>query len=486
VRRDEVPVSLEGIEEWFPEDPELRSRAQTAFYKRLALETHREYRGAMQTMPRAGLFGFNWFNALYSPGVSSVSTAIRDDPDLSFELSSRGNTVAVVSDSTRVLGDGDCGPSGGLGVMEGKAFLMKYLGGVDAVALCVDSRGPDGSSDPDRVIDFVRMAQASFGAVNLEDISQPNCYRILDELQTCGIPVWHDDAQGTACVTLAGAINALRVMGKPMAEARFALLGAGAANTAIARFLIAAGADPERIALADHTGPLHAGRADYEADPRFYRQWELCRATNPKRIGETPRIFEGADVAIALSKPGPGVLPPSWVGSMAKGCAVFACANPVPEIWPHEAKAAGAAVVATGRGDFPNQVNNSVCFPGLLKGVLLARARSVSDGMAIACAREIADYAARRGLSPDAIMPTMEDTELFAIEAGAVAERAAQEGLARRAMPRDEASALARADIEASRASYRALVESGCVRPPSQDALRRALDGALRDAGAGV
>ena len=192
--------------------PEQRSAAQTAFLKKLSELTHAHYRGKMQTLPKAGIWDFNWFNVWYTPGVSAVSTSIRDGYERSYELSNRGNLVAVVSDSTRVLGDGDCGPAGGLGVMEGKAMLMKYLGGFDALALCVNNRGEDGKPDPARLIDFVRMLAPSVGAVNLEDISQPNCYRVLDELrESCGIPVWHDDAQGTACVTLAGLLNALEL-----------------------------------------------------------------------------------------------------------------------------------------------------------------------------------------------------------------------------------------------------------------------------------
>ncbi|HAN40541.1 MAG TPA: malate dehydrogenase, partial [Candidatus Cloacimonas sp.] len=185
---------------------------QTAFLKALSLLAHRHYKGKMQSVPKAGIWGFNWFNIWYTPGVSAVSTTIRDRHQSSFELTNRGNLVAVVSDSTRVLGDGDCSPFGGMGVMEGKAMLMKYLGGCDAIALCVDNRDEDGTPNPQKLIDFVKMLQPSVGAVNLEDISQPNCYIVLDELRkSCQIPVWHDDAQGTACVTLAGVINALKL-----------------------------------------------------------------------------------------------------------------------------------------------------------------------------------------------------------------------------------------------------------------------------------
>ncbi len=227
-------LSLSDLGSYFPDDftPEQRAKAQTLFLKELAATVHKFYRGKVVTMPKAGIYGFNWFNVYYTPGVSMVSTSIRDNNDASFDLSNRGNLVAVVSDSTRVLGDGDVTPPGGLGVMEGKAFLMKYLGGVDGVALCIDSYNKEGKHDPDKIIEFVKMLQPSFGAVNLEDISQPNCFKVLDTLrEECDIPVWHDDAQGTASVTLAGLINALRVTGRELKDANIVLLGAGAANS---------------------------------------------------------------------------------------------------------------------------------------------------------------------------------------------------------------------------------------------------------------
>ncbi|MDD3877009.1 MAG: hypothetical protein PHT69_10335, partial [Bacteroidales bacterium] len=210
-------LSLSNLNTLFPEDftQEQLAKAKTIFLKRLALNAHKFYNGKMQTIPKAPVPGFNWFNVWYTPGVSVVSTEIRNNNDISYELSNRGNLVAVVSDSTRVLGDGDCTPPGGLGVMEGKAFLMKYLGGVDGIALCVDSKNENGKNDPDKIIEFVKMCQHSFGAINLEDISQPNCYKVLDVLrEVCDIPVWHDDAQGTASVTLAGLINALKLVNK--------------------------------------------------------------------------------------------------------------------------------------------------------------------------------------------------------------------------------------------------------------------------------
>jgi malate dehydrogenase (oxaloacetate-decarboxylating) len=477
-----IKLGLEDLAQAFPADfgPEERARAQTLFLKRLSVAAHEYFGGKMQTVPKCGLWGFNWFNVWYTPGVSAVSTGIRDDNDLSFALSNRGNLVAIVSDSTRVLGDGDCTPPGGLGVMEGKAFLMKYLGGVDATALCIDSRGADGRPDPARVIDFVKMAAPSFGAVNLEDISQPNCFRVLDELrEACDIPVWHDDAQGTACVTLAGLVNALKLAGKRLADARIVLLGAGASNTTIARLILADGGDPARMVLFDSKGSLHAGRSDIASDPRNYRKWELCLKTNPTRYASEGEALKGADVLVALSTPGPDTVKREWVRAMAPGAIVFACANPVPEIWPHAAKEEGAFIVATGRGDFPNQVNNSVCFPGLLKGALLVRARKVTDGMAIRCAHSIADFAERRGIGPEDVSARMDESEVFAIEAADVAEQAVKEGVARIALPRQEVYEVAKADIAASRALVDDMQRLGHIAEPPREMLDEALAWAI-------
>ena len=243
-------LELKNLEKLFPADftQDQINKGKTILLKELALDLHRYYGGKMITVPKAGVYGFNWFNIWYTPGVSKVSTTIRDNNDASFELTNRGNLVAVVSDSTRVLGDGDCTPPGGMGVMEGKAFLMKYLGGCDGVALCMNSYNDKKQHDPNKIIDFVKMAEPSFGAVNLEDISQPNCYIVLDKLrEICDIPVWHDDAQGTGCVVLSGLLNALKVAGKKLDEVRIVFLGAGAANSTSARLVLAAGADPKQV-----------------------------------------------------------------------------------------------------------------------------------------------------------------------------------------------------------------------------------------------
>lgn len=478
-----IDISLTNLDELFPGNfsQEQIAKGKTLFLKELSRTTHKFYGGKIACMPKAGVYGFNWFNVWYTPGVSAVSTSIRDDNNTSFELSNRGNLVAVVSDSTRVLGDGDCTPPGGLGVMEGKAYLMKYLGGVDAVALCVDSYNDKGEHDPDKIIDFVKMLQPSFGAVNLEDISQPNCYKVLDTLrEEADIPVWHDDAQGTGSVTLAGLINALRIVGKDIDKAKIVLYGAGASNTTIARLILQAGGDPEKMILFDSKGGLHKDREDIYADPRFYRKQELCDKTNPGKVKDMETAMTGADVLIALSKPGPNEVKQDWIRKMGTKPIVFVCANPVPEIYPYAAKEAGAYIVATGRGDFPNQVNNSLGFPGILKGSLIVRARKVTDEMAIQAAYSMANFAEKKGISPDYIMPTMDETEVFATEAADVAMEAIKNGVARIEYDWQTIYDTTLKDIKEARAILDLLMKNDFVKTPDnkmlEDALKKAID----------
>lgn len=462
-------------------DEAQKAKAKTIFLKKLAELAHKHYKGKIVTMPKAPVPGFNWFNVWYTPGVSIVSTTIRDNNDSSFELSNRGNLVAVVSDSTRVLGDGDCTPSGGLGVMEGKAFLMKYLGGIDAVALCINSRDKNGKPDPDKIIDFVKMAEPSFGAINLEDISQPNCFKVLDVLRKeCNIPVWHDDAQGTASITLAGVINALRLTNRKIGEANFVLFGAGAANTTIARLLITDGADPKRMVIFDSKGGLHTGRKDIQDDTRYYRKWELCEKTNPKKIDHIEEAMKNADVLLSVSTPGPDTVKQDWIRSMNKQSIVFTCANPIPEIYPYAAKEAGAYIVATGRGDFPNQVNNSLGFPGILKGALIVRARKITDNMAIAAAHSLADYAEKKGIHPDKIVPTMDEADVFPVEAADVAIQAIKDGVARIEYTWEQVYEMAKADIAHSRDTIHHLSENGFIGMPPQEIIDNALEYTLK------
>ncbi|MDR1123192.1 MAG: NADP-dependent malic enzyme [Elusimicrobiota bacterium] len=477
-------INLNNLEEFLPQSlpPESRAKVKTLFYKSLALKMHRFYGGKIAVMPKAGIFDINWFNVWYTPGVSAVSTAIRDNNDISFDLSNRANAVAVVSDSTRVLGDGDCTPAGGLGVMEGKAMLMKYLGGIDATALCINSRGADGKPSADKIIDFVKMCAPTFGAINLEDISQPNCYKALDVLRAaCDIPVWHDDAQGTACVTIAGLINALELAGKNIKNIKIILYGSGAANTTIAKFLILMGADAGKIIMFDSKSSLRKNREDLKNRPDAYKQWELCQITNKENLQTQEEAFKNADVLIALSKPGPDTIKPQWIKMMAAKSIVFVCANPVPEIYPESAKQAGAYIVATGRGDFPNQVNNALCFPGILKGVLLCRAKTITDSMALIAAKAIAKRARDIGINENNILPLMTDVEVYALQAAEVAQAAQKEGVARIKISYEEAYNKAKEDIFKAQNLTAELMQNGFIKTPPASLIKETLEEALKN-----
>jgi len=393
-----------------------------------AMRLHPFYRGKMQTMPKCAVRGFDDFAIWYSPGVAAPCRAIQADPELVYAYTNKANAIAIVTDGTRVLGLGDIGPEAGLPVMEGKALLFKYLGGVDAVPICL------GTKDPDELIRAVKLLEPAFGGINLEDISQPKCFRILDTLRAeMGIPVWHDDQQGTATCLLAGFLNALKVVGKPMERVRVAMVGMGAANVAGYRLLTANGVDPRAIVACDSKGTLHKGRRDVEERQQtFADKWRVCRESNGDNVvGGIAEALYGADACIAFSASGPGIIEPEWVKTMARDAIVFACANPVPEIWPWDAAEAGARIVATGRSDFPNQLNNSLVFPGLFRGALDVRARTISDEMAAAVARELARFAEERSLRDDDILPRMDDWELFPRVAVAAAMKAQEQGLAR-------------------------------------------------------
>jgi malate dehydrogenase (oxaloacetate-decarboxylating) len=391
-----------------------------------AMRLHPFYRGKIETTLKCTVHSFNDFAIWYTPGVAAPCKAIQADPELVYEYTNKWNTVLVVSDGTRVLGLGDIGPKAGLPVMEGKALLYKYLGGVDGFPIMLDTK------DPDAIINTVLMMQPGVGGVNLEDIAQPKCFYILDTLrEKADIPVWHDDQQGTATVTLAGLINALKVVGKKMNEVKITFIGSGASNVACSRLIFGWGADPSRCLMVDSKGILGKHRKDLEMRKAEYKdKWKLCNITNAEgRQGDIADAMKGADVTIALSKSGPGVLLPEWVKGMAKDAILFACANPVPEIWPWEAKEAGAAVVATGRSDFPNQVNNSLGFPGIFRGTLDVRARTITDEMCFAAAQALADHVGKN-LDDEHILPNMDDWEVFPREAAAVAMKAVEQDLA--------------------------------------------------------
>lgn len=400
-----------------------------------AMRLHPFYRGKVEVAVKSRIRDFNDFAIWYTPGVAAPCRAIAEDPELVYEHTHKWNTVAVVSDGTRVLGLGDIGPKAGLPVMEGKALLYKYLGGVDAWPIMLDTK------DPDKIIEAVMLISPGFGGVNLEDLSQPKCFRILDTLRSrAEIPVWHDDQQGTATVTLAALLNALRLVDKKLEQVEIAFVGSGASNVACARLIFSAGANPAICRVVDSTGLLHRNREDLELRKAEYvDKWHFCQTTNEQgREGGTAEALEGADVVIALSKPGPGTLLPEWIEKMADDAIVFACANPIPEIWPWEAQEAGAAIVATGRSDFPNQVNNSLGFPGIFRGTLDVRATTITDSMCFAAAEALAEMAVEQGLSRERILPTMDDWQVFPREAAAVAAKAVEEGIARKPMTYDE------------------------------------------------
>ena len=413
-----------------------------------AMKLHPFYRGKMEIAPKCCIRDFNDFAIWYTPGVADPCRAIAKDPKLVYDYTNKWNMVAIVSDGTRVLGLGDIGPKAGLPVMEGKSILFKYLGGVDAFPICL------GTKDPDEIIAAVKWLQPSFGGVNLEDIAQPKCFRILDTLRPeCEIPVWHDDQQGTATIVLAGLINALHLVGKKAQDVTVSMVGAGASNVACSRLMFAFGIKPENTYIVDTKGILNLGRKDIELrKTEFVDKWKICQKTNKEqRSGGIPEAMKGTDVCIALSKPGPDTLKKEWISSMNKDAILFTCANPIPEIWPWEAKEAGARVVATGRSDFPNQVNNSLGFPGIFRGALDVRARGITDEMCIAAANELALCAREKGLTEDYIAPTMDEWEVYPREAMAVGLKAQDVGVAGIKLTRTQLLETATAIIKRSR-----------------------------------
>jgi malate dehydrogenase (oxaloacetate-decarboxylating) len=439
---------------------ELLAKAQKPAQE--AMRLHPFYRGKMQTVPKCVVRDFNDFAIWYTPGVAEPCKAIKLDKEKVYEFTNKWNTVAVVSDGTRVLGLGDIGPEAGMPVMEGKALLFKYLGGVDAVPICLDTK------DKDEIIQAVKWLQPSFGGINLEDIANPKCFYILDTLRReMDIPVWHDDQQGTAAVTLAGLINALKIVNKKVDEIKVCLIGAGAAGIAVSRVLFTYGVKPENTIVTEIGGILHLGRKDVEKQQKeFPDLWRLCNITNPEgRTGGIPEAMLNADVCIAFSKQGPDTIKPEWLKRMAKDAVLFACANPIPEIWPWEAKEAGVKIVATGRSDFPNQVNNSIGFPGIFRGTLDVKARTITDEMCIAAAYELASCAEDHGISEDYIIPTMEEWEVFIREAVAVAVKAIEQGVAREKPSREELTKRAEKMIREARETTALLMKAELIPP---------------------
>ena len=425
-----------------------------------AMKLHSFYRGKMQTMLKCQLRNLNDFAIYYTPGVAEPCKAIQADEAKMDELTNRWNTIAVVSDCTRVLGLGDIGPKAGYPVMEGKCLIFKYLGGIDAIPICLNTK------EPGEIIQAVKWLEPSFAGINLEDISYPKCFGILDRLRKeATIPVWHDDVQGTATIMLAGLINALKIVGKKISDVRICANGAGAANTGCLRLLFAYGAEPKNVVVVDSKGILHKRRTDLEARKQTYvDKWRLCQATNPDgKSGDLTEALKDADILISYSRSGPGVIVPEQIRGMAKDAIVFAAANPIPEIWPWEAKEAGARIVGTGRSDFPNQINNSIGFPAIFRGVLDVQAKTITDEMCIAAAEALANYAQERGITDDDIVARMDEREAYIREAVAVGMKAQEQGIARLRVNADELRKKAETMIASAQGQADVLVKDGFI-----------------------
>ncbi len=427
---------------------------------------HKFYEGKMQVIPKCAIRSVDDFALWYTPGVAAACKEIQANPDKSFELTNRWNSVAVVSDGTRVLGLGDIGPQAAMPVMEGKALLFKYLGGVDAFPICLNTK------DPDELVRACELIEPSFGGINLEDIASPKCFDVLEKAaDKLNIPVWHDDQQGTATVILAGLMNSFKIVGKKPQDSLVTLVGAGAANTRTAYVLIKWGVKPSNIIMADINGIVYARRPDINSDNPWLKY--LAEHTNAEdRRGNVAEALKGVDVVVAASKPGPDTIKKEWIKSMANDAIVFACANPIPEIWPWEAEEAGARIVATGRSDFPNQVNNSMGFPAIFRGVLDVKAKTVTDDMCIAAAMELANYAEERGISEKDILPRMDEWEVFPREAVACALKSIDQGVARVKPSRQELYERASAIIRNARESTELLMKHGLIKQaPSENQL---------------
>ncbi|BAJ51056.1 malate dehydrogenase (oxaloacetate-decarboxylating) [Candidatus Caldarchaeum subterraneum] len=429
---------------------------------KLAVKSAPYYGGKLEIVPKIPVKSLEDFSVWYTPGVAAVSKAISENKELSFEYTWRWNTIAVVTNGSRVLGLGDIGPEAALPVMEGKSLIFKFLGGVDAFPICLNVK------DPQKFVEVVKTLEPGLGGINLEDISSPECFYILENLrQQMSIPVWHDDQLGTAAATTAALINALKLTNKKLNKVSIVLFGAGAANIATARLLEKAGADISKMMLVDTKGILYSEREDMdELMLKHPWKYELALKTNRAKLsGQLPDALEGADVLIAASTPGPGRVKKEWIQRMAQNPVVFLLANPVPEMWPWEAKEAGAAVVATGRSDFPNQVNNSLVFPAVFRGALDVKARTITDTMALRAAQALAEYVSDEKLHRDHIIPTMDEWEVYIHVAASVAEQARDENVARNPLNYDEEFVRAKKIIQRSRKLLMSLMDQRFIKP---------------------
>lgn len=383
-----------------------------------AMQKHEQWKGKIEVVSRAQVANKADLAIAYTPGVAEPCKAIQNDVDLSYVYTRRHNLVAVVTDGTAVLGLGDIGPEAGMPVMEGKCVLFKEFGGVDAFPLCIRSK------DVDEIVNTVKLLAGSFGGVNLEDIAAPRCFEIERKLkEVCDIPIFHDDQHGTAVITLAGIMNALKLVGKKMSEVEVVVNGSGAAGIAITKLLMKMGL--KNAVLCDTKGAIYEGRGNLNAVKE-----EMAKLSNKQcKKGQLADVIKGADVFIGVSAP--GVLTADMIKTMAKDPIVLAMANPVPEIMPEEAKAAGVKVMGTGRSDFPNQINNVLAFPGIFRGALDVRASDINDEMKIAAAKAIASIVTDEELSPDYIIPDPFNKAVTPAVAKAVADAARATGVAR-------------------------------------------------------
>ena len=388
-------------------------------YAKESLKKHYEWKGKIEVISRAPVDSKETLSLAYTPGVAQACLEIQKDEKLSYELTRRWNTVAVVTDGTAVLGLGDIGPVAGMPVMEGKCVLFKAFGDVDAIPLCIASR------DVDEIVNTVALLEGSFGGVNLEDISAPRCFEIERKLkERCSIPIFHDDQHGTAVITLAGLTNALKLVKKNLPAVRIVINGAGAAATAITKLLVSAGAFD--VTLCDRSGAIYDGRPDHMNPAKE----EIASITNPgKRKGTLAEVLKGADVFIGVSAP--GMVSTEMVKTMNRDAIIFACANPTPEIFPEDAKAGGAAVISTGRSDFPNQINNVLAFPGIFRGTFDVRASDINEEMKMAAAMALAGLIPEEELNADYIIPYAFDPKVGPAVAKAVAQAAIDSGVAR-------------------------------------------------------
>ena len=387
-------------------------------YAKESLKLHYELKGKLEITPRAKVDSKEALSLAYTPGVAEPCLVIQKDVEKSYELTRRWNTVAVITDGTAVLGLGDIGPEAGMPVMEGKCVLFKAFGDVDAIPLCVRTK------DVEEIVKTVSLLAGSFGGVNLEDISAPRCFEIEKRLkEVCDIPIFHDDQHGTAVVTLAGLINALKLTGKKIEEVKIVTSGAGAAGIAIIKLLLSMGA--KHVIMTDREGAIYKGRENL--NPIKMEMAEITNLSMEK--GSLSDVIKNADVFIGVSAP--GTLSKDMVKSMAEKPIIFACANPIPEIFPEDAKEAGAAVVSTGRSDFPNQINNVLCFPGIFRGALDVRAKDINDEMKVAAAYAIAELVSDQELNAEYILPAAFDERVKDAVAKAVSEAARKSGVAR-------------------------------------------------------